>query len=36
VGAVFYHQVLLLELDGVPALTGITATNGLALTVGSY
>lgn len=36
VGVTFYHQVLPLELDAGAAIVAITATNGLALTVGSY
>jgi hypothetical protein len=36
VGATFYHQVTPLEIGGGGQVTGITATNGLALTVGSY
>ena len=36
VGATFYHQVVPLELDAGGTITGITATNGLLLRVGSY
>jgi len=36
VGATFYHQVTPIERNGGGQITGITATNGLALTVGSY
>jgi hypothetical protein len=35
VGATFFHQVVPVELDGGGQVSGITATNGLALTVGA-
>ncbi|MEO6597634.1 MAG: hypothetical protein ABIP94_23055 [Planctomycetota bacterium] len=34
IGVTFYHQVVPLELNGALQVSGITATNGLALTVG--
>lgn len=35
IGSTFYHQVVPIELNGAQQVSGITATNGLALTVGA-
>jgi hypothetical protein len=36
IGAQFFHQMVPLELDQSSAITAVTSTNALALTIGSF